>query len=446
MIELATVLLIVALLILLNGLFVAAEFAIIGTPKTAVEKDAEKGSRASQKVLSVLTDPRKQDNFIATAQLGITSASLGLGMYGEHALAEWIAMGLESAGWLEGRWLAAHTAASVIAVVTLTYFHIVIGEMVPKSMALQYPRRVAKRVTPFMRAFQWLTLPLVLALNGIGNVLLRLFGIRREARSTEHYRTPEELSYIVNESHTGGKLGKESASVLRELLEFGDLIAGEAMIPRTEIVGIPADADETTIHELIRDHTHTRYIVYEENLDGIIGFVHVKDLLKYLPQGGGLPTEVIRPVPFVPASSSLERVLTAMRKEHSQLTIVMDEHGGTAGIITVEDLFEEVVGEISEDSMAKAEIHRDQQGRIHVSGTSRLDELGEELGLDLEHEQVITVSGLVLDLLERPALVGDIVRWDGIELYVLSVKGRGVGECIVRIIEKPAEESPKPRD
>ncbi len=421
---------VVLFLVALNGFFVAAEFALIGAPRTLIEKEAAEGHLLARRVLTVQSDSRRQDQFIATAQLGITLASLGLGMYGEHSLAKWLGEAFLRHGWSDAHGIAAHSAASVVAVAALTYLHIVLGEMVPKSLALQSPQRLVKWIVPIMLVFQWFVYPLVLVLNATGNGLLRLCGITRREVS-DHHRSPEELSYIVDESEVGGELGKESADVLRELLEFGELTAGEVMVPRTQIVGIAIDLSGEEIQILLRQKPHTRYLVYEGDLDRVIGFVHVKDLLRRLRTGQGVPVDVIRAVPFVPASSSLESVLRAMRTSRSQLTVVMDEHGGTAGLVTVEDLFEEVIGEISEDVGERPEIHRESPTELVVRGTVRLDQLAEELEIDLEHETVDTVSGLVLAELERPAQIGDQVEFKDLIFQVIAVRGRGVAECRV---------------
>src|SRR5215217_6391488 len=190
--------LIVALLLALNALFVAAEFAIVGVSRPVIERRAEDGEWRARLVVRVLRDPGEQDRFIATAQLGITLASLGLGMYGEHLLAGWLSERLGVLG--AGRWIAAHTLGSVLAVAILTYFHIVLGEMVPKSIALQHAERSVLWIAPVMRVFQLAALPLVIVLNGVGNAVLRLVGVRRDRVHDEQYRTPEELAYLVHES------------------------------------------------------------------------------------------------------------------------------------------------------------------------------------------------------------------------------------------------------
>lgn len=434
---------IIAVLILLNALFVAAEFAIVGAPRASIERRAAEGDAAARMVSNILKDPRRQDRYIATAQLGITVASLGLGMYGEHVLAEWIGHWLVGLGPL--REAGAHTLASVLAVALLTYFHIVVGEMIPKSIALQQADKAAVWVTPPVLVVQKVLYPLVIGLNALGNAVLRLAGINRYVASGEHYRTPEELQFIVRESQAGGMLRQESADVLQELLEFGDLTAGEVMIPRVRVVGIPAGATADEMLDILRSSPHTRYPVYEGSLDHITGVVHIKDILRRMPNRRALRPSEVREVPYIPETAEMDTVLAAMRRVNSQMAVVMDEHGGTAGVITIEDLFEEVVGEIEEGWVARPEIHRALDGRLLVAGTVRISEVGEELGLVLEHDEVDTVSGLVLSLLDRPPLVGDVVEYDDVRFEVTAVEGHGVSECAVTPLLPPegAEDAPR---
>ncbi|HEX8320719.1 hemolysin family protein [Longimicrobium sp.] len=435
---------IITVLILLNALFVAAEFAIVGAPRASIERRAAEGDAAARMVSNILKDPRRQDRYIATAQLGITVASLGLGMYGEHVLAEWIGHWLVGLGPL--REAGAHTLASVLAVALLTYFHIVVGEMIPKSIALQQADKAAVWVTPPVLVVQKILYPLVIGLNALGNAVLRLAGINRYVASGEHYRTPEELQFIVRESQAGGMLRQESADVLQELLEFGDLTAGEVMIPRVHVVGIPAGATADEMLDILRSSPHTRYPVYEGSLDHITGVVHIKDILRRMPNRRALRPSEVREVPYIPETAEMDTVLAAMRRVNSQMAVVMDEHGGTAGVITIEDLFEEVVGEIEEGWVARPEIHRALDGRLLVAGTVRISQVGEELGLVLEHDEVDTVSGLVLSLLDRPPLVGDVVEYDDVRFEVTAVEGHGVSECAVTPLLPPEGTDDAPRE
>ena len=426
---------IIMLLILLNGLFVAAEFAIVGAPRASIERQASEGNLVAGKVSLILHTPRLQDRYIATAQLGITFASLGLGMYGEHTLAEWIHGLLE--GMKTPSWLAAHALASILSVTVLTYFHIVVGEMVPKSLALQYAERTVLWITPLMLWVKLAFYPIVVGLNGIGNAILKLMGVDRQLASG-YFLTPEELQYVIQESQAGGMLREESGKVLKDLLEFGDLTAAEVMVPRVRIVGIPLDASPEELKEIIKSSRHSRYPVFEGDLDHILGVVHIKDLLRLLLDGLPLTRGKLRRVPYVPETSTLEVTLAAMHRRRTHMAIVMDEYGGTAGIITIEDLFEEVVGEIDEGVPRPPEAYRDSLRRLHVSGTMRLDEVGEQLGVTLEHEEVFTVSGLILMLLERQPNVGDSVSYGGVRFEVTAIQGHGVGESLVTLI--PPEE------
>jgi CBS domain containing-hemolysin-like protein len=427
-------------LILLNGIFVAAEFAIVGAPKAAIDARAAQGDRLARLVQRVLRDPRLQDRYIATAQLGITLASLGLGMYGEHVLADAVYDALGATG--IPAWIASHGFASVAAVAILTYFHIVVGEMIPKSLALQQAERLACWITPPMLWTKNVLYPLVVSLNGLGNLLLKAIGVNRQAHSAEQYYTPEELQLIVQESGELGALRSESSEVLQELFEFGDLNAAQVMVPRVRIIGIQVGMTPAAIRALLSDQTHTRYPVFEKDLDHIVGMVHIKDLLRLLLREETVSAAHARPLPVVPETAPLDTVLTVMRRDRTQMAVVIDEHGGTAGVVTLQDLFEEVVGDLEEGPAAGQQVYRDRHGRLRVPGTMRLDEVGQYFDLDLEHEDVDSVSGLILTLLGRPPVVGDCVKWERLQFEVTAVKGHGVEEgavCLTDMDSGPPE-------
>jgi CBS domain containing-hemolysin-like protein len=426
-----TAFLIITGLILLNGVFVAAEFAIVGAPRAAIDARAARGNRLALAVQAILRDPKRQDRYIATAQLGITVASLGLGMYGEHVLADWIYESLGHAG--APAFLVSHGLASVVAIAILTYFHIVVGEMIPKSLALQQAERMALWITPPMLWLKTLVFPLVVGLNNVGNAVLKAFGVNRLVQTQEQYYTPEELQLIVQESEELGAIRAESGQMLQVLFDFANLTAGEVMVPRVSITGIPLGSTPERVRALLGRAPHTRYPVIEQDLDHIVGMIHIKDLLRLLLRNEAIGQAHARPLPLLPETAPLDTVLAAMRRERTQMVIVIDEHGGTAGIVTLEDLFEEVVGDIDEGPGSPPQAYRDADGRLRVPGTIRLDELGQHFDLDLEHEDVDSVSGLILTLLGRPPRVGDAVRYDRLLLEVTSVKGHGVGEAAVTL-------------
>ena len=433
-----TVVLVTLVLLLANAVFVAAEFAIIGVSRTAVEHRANTGDRLSKRILALLTSAVHQDRFIATAQLGITLASLGLGMYGEHTLAAWLEPRLELSP--TNRWIAAHTLSSILAVAALTYLHIFIGEMLPKAIALSHAERTARFLYWPMLGILGVFYPLVRALNGAGNLCLQLIGIKRSEGGGERGYTPEELQIIVEESAEGGAMRAEAGSILSELLEFGDLTAGQVMVPRVRVIGIPLTATSSQIRDVIGRHHHTRYPIYDGDLDHIVGMLHVKDLLQPILAGDPISTAVVRPMPVVPETSTLDVVLMTMQKATAHLAIVIDEHGGTAGVVSLEDLFEEVVGEIDEGVPYSPPLVAAPDGSAVVAGTLRLDELGNHFDLDLAHEEVDSVSGLILTLLGRPPVVGDTVQYDRVRLEVTATSGRGVRQA--RAILLPPPESP----
>jgi len=432
--------LVIALLIGLNALFVAAEFAVVGAPALAAHEQARSGKRWAVEVARVVRDPRRQDRYIATAQLGITGASLGLGMYGEHELADWFQEMLRGTG--GPAWLLSHGAAGAIAVLLLSYLHIVLGEMVPKAVALANPMRAALRLAAIMRGFELLFFPIVVTLNLIGNTLLGLFGIQRRFGANRY--TAEELQDIVWESQEEGLIGSQSAQVLAELVDFGQTTAREAMIPRVQILGIETGASLAEVGRVVRSAPHTRYPVFSHDLDHIVGTIHIKDLVRRLTEGRPFRQSDVRPIPYVPGSATLDTVLETLRRSRSQMAVVMDEHGGTDGIITTEDLFEEVVGDIEDEVSAQPPDRRaESDGGLIASGTVRVDEVGEHFDLPLEHEEVDTVSGLILALLDRPPAVGDRVNWGGLDFQVIAIEGHGVSRC--RITRRPPS-VPPPKD
>ena len=332
-----SIFIIITVLVLLNSLFVAAEFAIVVAPRGIIEHLAEQGVRKARQVHTILQDIRLQDRYIATAQIGITVASLGLGMYGEHVVADLLRPWLE--GWTENPWLTTHMLASVLSIGCLTYLHIVLGEMIPKALALQHAERTVLLVTPVIVILEKALSPLVSVSNGTSNALLGMFGIRRQQQETERYHTTDELRLIIEESHQGGLLRGEAGSLLRELFEYGNLNAGQVMVPRTQIAALASSADPEKLRTLVKTSPHTRYPVHTGSLDHIVGSLHIKDALRHLVENRPVTKHETRYLPHVPTSAPLDEVLSAMRRHRAQMVIVTDQYGTTTGLVTIEDLF-----------------------------------------------------------------------------------------------------------
>lgn len=426
-------------LLLLNGLFVAAEFAIVAAPRPALQRRASEGNATARKALRIKEVPALQDQYIATAQLGITLATLGLGMYSEHHFSELLFHYFDHTSALQ--FLAVHSVASLIVVALLTYFHVVVGEMIPKSLALQKAERMVLWITPIMMFFRWLMFPLVIGLNAFGNGILSLMGIKRTAGS--HLSSLQDLQYIVTQSQEAGALQKETAEVLQELLAFTDTDAGELMVPRVRMAALDIESTPDDVRKLLADAPHSRYPVYEGSLDHVLGYVHLQELYHRLRQPRlehPVQRQDLHELPFLPATAELETVLQTMHREQLRMVILIDEFGGTAGLISLEDVMAELVGPIEAGELHEAELREDRDGDLMVEGTLRLDELGEHLGRDLEHDEVETVSGLILDILERPPREGDTVDYHGLHFEVTGVQGRGVGQCKVTLLPQEAEE------
>ncbi len=266
-------------------------------------------------------------------------------------------------------------------------------------------------------------------------------GVER-ANSSGSYHTPEELQYIVQESQAGGLLRAEQGQMLRDLLAFGQRTAREAMVPRVHIDSIQLGATPEELRATLTETQRTRYPITTGDLDHITGVIHIKDILRLLRDGTSLEADDVRPIAYVPETMELNRVLEAMRNAHTQMVVVMDEHGGTAGVVTIEDLCVEVMGEYEEGNDEIAEVRPTSvDGEWLASGEARLDEVGDALDRVLDHPEVDTVSGLVLSILERAPEVGDAVTYQDVRFEVIKIEGHGVRECRVALVSSsPIEE------
>ena len=430
--------LILLLLTLLLGFYVASEFAAVSVRQSRIQQRAEEGSAAARRLLPILDDPHRLDDYIAASQIGITLTSLIAGAYAQSRLAPELLPLFERVGGLKQA--AAQSVAAVVVLVGLTVFQMVLGELVPKSLALQAPTRVAlATVLPMqwsLRLMRWF----IRFLNGSGALLLRLMGVAPAGH--RHVHSPEEIEYLVSESGKGGLLKPSEQLRLRNALQLGQRLARDLMVPRTSIEALQADAPQSEVLRLAIESPYTRLPVYERSIDHIVGVVHVKDLLRLIVASAPLTADGARPMPVVPETAPLDQVLSTMRAERTHMALVVDEHGGVAGLVTLEDLVEEVVGDIRDDEDEPLEIRTDESGIVRVLGTVRLDALGERLGTALDHPDVDSVSGLVLTLLGRPARVRDAVTFGGYRFEVTALHGFGVGECAVQpLAERPSAAS-----
>lgn len=431
---------VIGLLILLNAIFVAAEFSLVAAPHTRLAQRAEAGSRAAADVLSIKSSPQQQNRYLATAQVGITIASLGLGMYGEHVVARWLLVLLYGLGRLAEP--VAHGIAGVAAIGLLTYLHITLGELVPLSVSLQYAENIALWVHGVMRFLDRFLSPLVAIMNAIGNLVVRLLGVP-SADVQSRLFSPEELEFIVEESAERGLMEPTKQRFIENILDLRERTAGQVMTPRNHVVGIPVTASEEDVLARACNARYSRFPVYEQDLDHIIGVLHVKDLARRQvhPTGAFDLRSLLRAAVFVPDSLPLDDVLLCFRQHHTPLAIVIDEFGGTAGLVTLEDVVEKVVGEILDEfDQELPPVEELEPGMLRVRGDLLVDELNQLYDLELEHPETDTVGGFLMAVLGRVAKAGDRVEYEGVEFEVETTERLAVRTVLVRLPRAPEDD------
>jgi len=411
----------VALLVLANGFFVAAEFALVSVRRTRVEELIQQGRPSALVVKQALDDP---DRFIAATQLGITIASLGLGWLGEPALSHLIEPLLHA---LPEAWVgtASHSVAAAFSFAVITFLHVVIGELMPKSVALQRPEATALLVAEPTLFVARLLRPAIWALNGTGNFLLKLIGMRA-ASGHELVHSVEELKLLVEASEEGGILEDTERAMINAVFDFGEKTAHELMVPRTEVIAIDADAPLTDFISLASKHPFSKYPVYEGDIDHLLGIAHVKDLvrLQHAERRAATLRGLIREALFVPDALRLDGLLQQFRLKRQHMAIVLDEYGGTAGLITLDDLMTEIVGEVRDPFDKSApEIQHLPDGSALVDGMTLVDTINDTFRLKIQEDYYDTIAGFVLGRLGRMAKVGDVVETEGARLKVEALDG-----------------------
>lgn len=406
----------VAILVGANAFFVAAEFALVSIRRSRVEELVAGGSRAARAVLRAQDD---LDGYIAGTQVGITLASLGLGWIGEPALARLFTPWMT---WLPGvaSPVAAHGVAVGVAFAAITVLHVVLGELVPKSLALQRTEATALRVAWAMGWIVRLLRPLIWSLNGAGNVVLRLLGLQGGA-AHQAVHSVEELAILAGQSRAAGVIDRQELDLVTRGLRFGDRVAREAMVPRPGVVALDVAEPVPALIRKAAAARHTRLPLYMQTLDQIVGVLNVRRLLPALVEGAP-PADLrpfLRPPVFVPDVMRLDDVVRRLRQEHAELAVVVDEYGGTAGIITLRDLVEEVFGALD---AADDPVRRDPDGVVRIRGDARLDEVNRALGWRLADPDVDTLGGYVLARLGRPARLGDTCEIGGATVRVESMQ------------------------
>lgn len=391
MIDLALPLAVVLLLVATNGLFVAAEFSLVSSRRSRLEPLADAGSGSARWLIEQFAKPAGKDAYIAAAQLGITLSSIGLGMYGEPAVAAWLYPPFERVG-LSGD--AAHTVGFAIALGGITFLHIVFGEMIPKALALQNPERTSVSVTAFMRAFGVLMRPFVWFLNTLAISMMHLLGVRDPSKSASLY-TSKELAILTDEVAESGQLQAAQRTLIHNILELEDRTVEQLMTSRSRLDALDVNISAEELGRHVANNPLSRYPVYEGNLDLVIGVLHVKDYIR--ARAKRKPWDLrslIRELPSVSATTTADELLAVFKKSRVHAALVVDEFGGTLGFVTMNDLIAEV---IDEETAADADrIRAREDGSLSLDGEVTLAELEEDHELALEHGDVVTVAGVFL--------------------------------------------------
>ena len=426
---------VVLLLIAVNAIYVAAEFATVSVRRSRVAQLAEDGNRLARLLLPTLTQPARLDSYIAACQIGITWSSLVLGAYTQTAMAPGLGQLLERWGALEP--LIAFSAASAIVLVTMTTLQVVLGELVPKSAALQFPTQVALGLVVPMRASLKLYAWFLALLNGSGLGILRLFGVKPSAHY--HVHSPEEIEFFIGESRRGGLIEVQEHERLRRALRLASRPASHLMVPRRFIVGLSIDAQPATIMEVLAANNFTRIPVYEGSPENVVGVLHTKDLVAEVARSGVVPPirSIARLIPCVPEGASAGALLDVLRRHKSHLALVADEYGSNTGLVTFGDLLTDLLGGITGKArFGQPPPARLADGRVRLPGLMRLDEAADWVGIK-RTGRASTIGGLVLQASGRIPQAGEKIRIDGLEFEIERVGHQSVTSVLIRPLPDP---------
>ena len=458
--DLLIIIAVIVLLIGFNAFFVAVEFSSVSARRARLAQLADEGSAVAQHLLTIFEDPHQLDMYISSCQLGITIASLTLGFYGQESILEWFEPTLAR---LDGNTqVLVQLITAVVILLLLTALQVILGELVPKNIGLRYPERLAILTAGPMQWVRLLFRPLIWVLNGSAQAIVRLLGAEA-INEHAHIHSPEEIMMLVEESSAGGVLDKEERRLLVNTLQLRHVTARRVMIPRNQMLAAALDDAPEAMLNLLATSPYSRLPLYEESIDKIVGMVHIKDLLLLVKeardreqraggreqearskeQGAGGKEQVVGtpsvrsimyPVQFIPDSTLIEDVITQMQRKHHNLAIVIDEYGGTAGMIAFEDLVEEIIGEFEDEfDAATAPVKVRGDNRISVRGDVAIEDLNTLLELELPSSIANTIGGLVTSTLGEIPAVGETVELAGTTIRVDKMERNRVAEVSITV-------------
>lgn len=423
----------VLILILLTAFFVASEFAIVKVRRTRIEYLEEQGDPRARMLRHILDH---LDGYLSACQLGITVTALGIGWIGEPAFAVLLTSLFGYAG-ISG--LLSHTLAAIVAFLIITYLHVVLGELAPKTFAIQKAETIALFIARPLVFFKKMMFPFIWLLNGSANVIARLFGVH-PAGGEETAHSEEELRYILSDSYESGEINQAEYRYVNKIFEFDDRMAKEIMVPRTEIVTLYKENSVAENFRIMREEKFTRYPVAEKDKDHIVGLVNIKELFQKNRDEIASLDPYIRPIITVIETTPIKQLLVKMQKERIHMAILMDEYGGTAGLVTVEDILEEIVGEIRDefDADERPMIERLDENRTILNGKVLISDVNDMYGLEIDDSELDTIGGWILTK-TTDAEVGSEFVHEGLRFKVLETDGHQIKQ--IEVVDERGRQS-----
>ena len=417
---------IVLLLVFMNAFFVATEFSMVKVRKSRIETLVAEGNNRAKYTLKVVRD---LNSYLSACQLGITLASLGLGWVGEPAVARMLEPLFELMQLPE---TMVHSVSFVIGFSLITTFHIVLGELCPKSLAILFAEKIAMFTAMPLIFFYKLTYPIMWAFNHSTNLILKAFGVS-QVDEAEEAHTDEEIKLLVEDSYKHGLIDKTEMALVDNIFDFTETTVKDIMIPRTDMACLFIDDTFEEIVSYTLNNPFTRYPICRENKDNIIGFVHIKDLYKQKVEGKDNIDEVIRDINFIPESMSISELLKLFKKQKAQIAIIIDEYGGTFGLVTVEDILEEIVGEMQDEfDIGVNEIVKNDDGSYLVNGKVLLEDVTDLLGTEIEVENIDTIGGWLYSQLKPYPKVNDKILYENYEFTILSCSKKRISSVQIK--------------
>jgi putative hemolysin len=425
-----TVILVIAALILINAVYVAAEFAAVSARRSRIQQLADDGNPLAAWLLPLIDSPAELDRYIAACQIGITLSSLVLGAFAQRTIAVWVAPWFTQWGGLQG--VAAQSTSAAVVLLVLTVAQVIFAELVPKSLALQYPTQTALYTLIPMVPSLWVYRPFIKWLNGTGLLLLRLLG--SPSQTHRHIHSPDEIELLIAESRDGGLLEPDEHRRLQRALRLNLRQAKQLMVPRRKISAIDTDTPLEEVTAFVVHSPFSRLPVYRDSIDNVVGMLHTKDLVRWRVSGAGdgaLPS-LLRPIASVHESVTVDKVLRELRERRTHLALVVDEFGGTAGLLTLEDVLSELLGDVGDEFKAGDPVPETlPDGMFRLPGSMAVDDAATLLDTSWDTEAT-TIGGLVTEALGRLPVPGDVVTVGEYEFEVERVGDRVVESVLAR--------------